>query len=66
MHDEKLDNIMKAGDAAAGSILVATWAGWVPTIASILTAIYIAIRIWETETVVGWRKAIIQQIFRRD
>jgi hypothetical protein len=63
---EKLDNMLKVGDAAATTLLVASWTGWVPVIASLLTAIYISIRIWETQTVQGWRQAIKNQLFRRD
>jgi len=38
-------------DGAAASITVATVFGWLPTVAAVLTIIWTAIRIWETETV---------------
>lgn len=38
---------------------VATWAQLLPTVATALTIVWVAIRIWETRTVQGWfgRKA---------
>jgi hypothetical protein len=46
-------------DLASFGVIVATLAGWLPAIASLLAIIWTAIRIWETKTVQGWvmRKA---------
>jgi hypothetical protein len=44
------DTLKTAGDWAAGGITVAVIVGWLPTIASGLTIIYMTIRIWETPT----------------
>ncbi len=38
-------------DGAAASITVATFFGWLPTVAAVLTIIWTAIRIWESDTV---------------
>jgi hypothetical protein len=54
LHDEP---VKIAADVASGAIVVAAWADYLPTIAAILSIIWMAIRIWETET--------IQRLFRR-
>jgi len=46
------------GDAAMTSTLVASLAGLIPTLASAATFIWFCIRIWETDTVQGWKKTI--------
>ena len=45
-------------DLAAGSTAVAALAGWLPSTAAILTILYTAIRIWESDTIVGWKNTI--------
>lgn len=41
----------QALDALAVSGTVATMAGWLPPLASLLTIVWLAIRIWESDTV---------------
>jgi hypothetical protein len=45
-------------DLAAGGTTVAALAGWLPSTAAILTILYTAIRIWESDTIVGWKSTI--------
>ena len=45
-------------DLAAGSTAVAALAGWLPSAAALLTILYTAIRIWESDTIVGWKNTI--------
>lgn len=40
-------------DASAVGVAVATFFGWLPNIAALLSVIWILIRIWETDTVKG-------------
>ena len=41
-------------DVTSIGALIATFAGWLPNISALLTAIWVAIRIWETDTVRKW------------
>ena len=45
------DDIKHAVDGVSVGTLVATLAGWLPSIASLLTIVWLALRIWESETV---------------
>jgi chromate transport protein ChrA len=45
------EDIKYAVDGVSVGALVATLAGWLPSIASLLTIIWVALRIWESETV---------------
>lgn len=45
------EDIKHAVDGVSVGTLVATLAGWLPSIASLLTCIWVALRIWESETV---------------
>ena len=46
-------------DAAAGTAVVATWLDWLPDVLSVigllLSIIWFLLRIWESETVKGFR-----------
>src|SRR5882724_3318285 len=46
-----------AFDLGAVAIAIAAVAGYLPAIASLLTVIWMLIRIWETDTVRGWVRA---------
>ena len=50
--------VKQTGDWLAGGITFATVMGWMPSIAALVTAIYTAVRIWETATVRRLLKAI--------
>lgn len=41
-------------DTASVGVILASIAGWLPTIASLLSIIWVLIRIYETETVREW------------
>ena len=41
-------------DTASVGVILASIAGWLPTIASLLSIIWVLIRIWETQTVREW------------
>ena len=41
-------------DAASIGVVAGTWLGWLPTIATALTVIWMLLRIWETKTVRWW------------
>jgi hypothetical protein len=45
-------------DLAAGTTTIAALAGWLPSVAALFTILYTFIRIWESDTVVGWRGTI--------
>lgn len=45
------EDIKHAVDGVSVGTLVATLVGWLPHIASFLTIVWVAIRIWESETV---------------
>ena len=52
-------------DLAAGSTAVATLAGWLPSAAALLTILYTAIRIWESDTVVKCKNTISNWIAKK-
>ena len=54
IHDEPLK---AAADAISGAIVVAAWADYLPSVATLITIVWGLIRIWETDTV--------QRLFRR-
>lgn len=41
-------------DTASIGTLIATIAGWLPSISTLFTIVWVGIRIWETETVRRW------------
>ena len=41
-------------DLSAVGVVMATLAGWLPVIASILSIVWFGIRIWESKTVQDW------------
>jgi sorbitol-specific phosphotransferase system component IIC len=51
MNQDTIANVKQAGDWLAGGITIAVIIGWLPTIASLLTIVYMTIRIWESATV---------------
>lgn len=55
------ETIKHIGDALSVSVVVATIASWLPAIAAVMSIIWTAIRIWETETVQNF----IQKWMRR-
>lgn len=42
-------------DAVAGATVVVTWLDYLPDIAAFLSIVWFLIRIWESETVKGFR-----------
>jgi hypothetical protein len=42
-------------DVTAVSLVIGTWANMLPNIAALLSIVWLLIRIWESETVRGWR-----------
>lgn len=52
------DNVKTVGDIASVGVTVAVVLKWLPAVAAILTIIWTAIRIWETDTVKGLRKRL--------
>ena len=54
--DVKVGNDMM--DLAAGTTTIAALAGWLPSVAALFTILYTFIRIWESDTVVGWKNTI--------
>lgn len=45
-------------DTLSVSVLLGYFLGALPTVALILTTVWTALRIWEMQTVLGWRLAI--------
>jgi hypothetical protein len=45
-----------AVDVAAVGVAGATWVDWLPDVAAGLSIVWLLIRIWESETVKGFRK----------
>jgi hypothetical protein len=48
------ENVTPTVDAGMITIAAATFFGWLPNIAALLSVVWLLIRIWETETVRGW------------
>ena len=48
-------HIKEMGDVASVATVIGTLAGFLPAIAALFTIIWTALRIWETDTVRGWR-----------
>jgi len=44
-----------SADAVAGATVVVTWLDYLPDIAAALSIVWFLIRIWESETVKGFR-----------
>lgn len=42
------------GDTASIGTVIATFAGWLPSMAALFTILWTSIRIWETKTVQRW------------
>ena len=51
---EVASHAKQVGDALSISAIVATLVGWLPAIAALLSIIWTAIRIYETQTVQNW------------
>lgn len=52
MEEHAPEQILKAtGDVLSAGVVVATIVQWLPAAAALLTVIWTAIRIWETDTV---------------
>ena len=49
--DNLSDDAKHLGDLASVSVVLATIAKWLPSIAALLTVVWTLIRIWETPTV---------------
>ena len=49
--DSLNDSTKQAGDLLSLGVVLATIADWRPSIAALLTIVWTAIRIWETQTV---------------
>lgn len=45
-------------DTASVGVILASIAGWLPTIAALLSIIWALIRIWETDTVREWTNRV--------
>ena len=52
-------------DLAAGSTAVAALAGWLPSAAALLTILYTAIRIWESDTIVKCKNTISRWLTKK-
>lgn len=50
------EQVKVIGDGTSIGVVVATLAGWLPALAALMTVVWTAIRIWETDTVQKWRK----------
>jgi hypothetical protein len=48
------ENGAYVGDVMSIGIIASTLAGWLPTIAAVLSIVWVLIRIWETDTVKSW------------
>jgi len=46
--------LRQAGDLAAVGVTIASIASWLPSIATLLSIIWFALRIWESDTVREW------------
>ncbi len=54
MQTETFDQIKHVCDALSLGVVVATLASWMPAFASILSILWMGLRIYETKTVQGW------------
>lgn len=52
---QQQDQFKQVADIASLSGVIATLVGWLPSIAALVSIIWGCIRIWETDTVQGWR-----------
>lgn len=48
------NHLKSAIDGVSIGTVVATLAGWLPSVAALLTIVWTALRIWESRTVQGW------------
>ena len=53
---QTIHHAKQLGDATSAGVLLSTLFGFLPHIASLLTIVWMAIRIWETKTVQCWRE----------
>ena len=58
---QTIEHVKTAGDATSIGVLLTTLFGFLPHIASLLTVVWMAIRIWETKTVQCWREKIARR-----
>lgn len=49
-----MEQIKTAGDIAAGAVTLGAIASWLPAVSTVLTIIWVCIRIYETKTVQRW------------
>lgn len=54
MTHETVDLVTRAGDVVSVGVVVGTLAQWLPSVATLFTIIWMAIRIYETKTVQRW------------
>lgn len=54
MREHAVEAVTAAGDIVSVSVVIATLAQILPSIAALFTVIWTAIRIYETATVQGW------------
>lgn len=48
------DKVKHLADITGIGIVIAAWSDYLPTIATTLSIVWFALRIWETDTVKGW------------
>jgi hypothetical protein len=49
-----MDHMKPIGDTVSVGVVLTTLAGWLPSIAALVSIVWGCIRIYETETVQGW------------
>lgn len=54
MSTEAVATIKHVCDALSITVVVATLASWLPAIASLMSILWMGLRIYETKTVQGW------------
>lgn len=52
-----MEHAKQVGDVVSISTIAATFLGWLPHVATILSVVWMLIRIYETKTVQGWLRA---------
>ncbi len=56
MEGDVNEDVKNLFDVASIGVVFSTFVGWLPSIASALTVIWLAIRIWESKTMRWWLK----------
>jgi len=62
---QELEQTKSAVDAASAAVVVGTLAGWLPSVAAVLTIAWTGIRIWETRTVQRVLVCLRNRVFGR-